>query len=126
MLDSGSILLLCSHGNLYFRENFARSVGGAIFINNSTAQMWGQLVIQQNSADQGAFAVSTFSTVICYGNSLYTQNSAYEGRAVSVVSDSQMFLSNSEFEKNYANNGGGALSITTNGYVNIKKFKDSE
>ena len=123
VLDSGSILLLERHGNLYFRENFARSVGGAMFINNSTAQMWGQLVIQWNSADQGALAVSTFSTVICYGKSLYIENSAYEGGAVSVVSDSQMFLSNSEFEKNYANNGGGALSITTNGYVNIKNSR---
>ena len=121
VLDRRSTLLLASHGNVYFRENFAGSIGGAIFINNSTAEMAGQLIIQQNLAYEGALALSTSSVVISYGKSLYLNNVANdEGGAVSLISGSLMFLSSSELQNNYASHGGGALSIINNSTVIIE------
>ena len=118
-LDSGT-LLLEGNGNLYFIENFAGSVGGAILIYNSTAQMIGQLIVQQNTASQGALGVSTSSIVICVGKSLYINNSAFVGGAITLALGSQMFLSNTKLEKNHANFGGGALSISTNSHMIIQ------
>ena len=117
-LDSGT-LLLEGDGNLYFVENFARSTGGAMLIHNSTAQMTGQLIVQQNTASRGAFGVSSFSTVYV-GKSVYINNSAFAGGAISLSSGSQMFLFSTKLEKNHANVGGGALSISNNSHMIIQ------
>ena len=115
-----STLLLEGDGNLYFNENFAGLLVGAILINNSTAQMIGQLIVQQNTASYGALGV-LFSNVTCVGKSLYINNSAARSAgAVNLGFGSQMFLFRTKFEKNYAQFGEGALGITANSHIIIQ------
>ena len=88
-------------------------------MNMSNAQVKGQMIMQQNTARLGSFAVE-FSNVSCVGRTSYINNSAVQGGAIFISLSSQMNLSNAKFENNHARFGGGALYITNNSKMIIQ------